>query len=248
MKTIWISTAIRISSCSPPTRYAQRMRHMALRETACTDDTDAIQSAIDTVWKRAAAPSLPGTEEEENEQTKFYGRRYRITNLLLRSRVELHFEKGAVLWQSPVYRDYKYAPVYGHDMAVPNVNWTHCLHVANLPTIQCANSEYVKITGFGKIAQWTREPRKVFRCRDIRQAVPTESIRFPSAFTRRSGLSSVISSLCVPTTIILDYMGAPMSTPLTSSCMEVRCVSGDWLWSFEGLPSCCAEPEFSPVK
>lgn len=120
---------------------------------ACTDDTDAIQKAIDYVWKQGGGTViLPGSDgEDKNSPAAFYGKRYRITNLLLRSRIELHFEHGAVLWQSPIYRDYKYVPTYGHDVGIKNVCWTHCLHVANLPTLQCTDSEYVKVTGFGKI-------------------------------------------------------------------------------------------------
>ena len=122
---------------------------------ACTDDTDAIQAAIDYVWKQGGGKIiLPGPTADDDKKTRFYGRRYRITNILLRSRTELHFEKDAILWQSPIYRDYKYIPDYGHDVDIGNITWSHAMHVSNLPTVQCVNSEYVKVTGFGKIRSY----------------------------------------------------------------------------------------------
>ena len=121
----------------------------------CTDDTDAIQAAIDAVWKQGGGKIIiPGPTAEDDKATQFYGRRFRITNILLRSRTELHFEDGAILWQSPIYRDYKYIPDYGHDIDIGGITWSHGFLVSNLPTVQCADSEYVKITGFGKIRSY----------------------------------------------------------------------------------------------
>ena len=112
---------------------------------AVHDDTVAIQKAIDQV---AAAGGgrvlLPGSDD-------FYGRRYIATSLLMRSCVELHFGDGAVLWQSQLKDDYDYEVTYGHDGVIPGVNWTHCLHVNNLPLIQGANLHHIKITGKGSI-------------------------------------------------------------------------------------------------
>ncbi len=195
---------------------------------ACTDDTDAIQSAIDTVWKQGGGTViLPGTEEEENEQTKFYGRRYRITNLLLRSRVELHFEKGAVLWQSPVYRDYKYAPVYGHDMAVPNVNWTHCLHVANLPTIQCANSEYVKITGFGKIRSVDTGAEEGVQMPGYSTGCPDRIHQIPIGFYETKRIELRDFELVRTNNYHIGLYGCAYVYAANLKLHEVRCVSGD---------------------
>ncbi len=119
---------------------------------AFSDDTEAIQLAIDSVWKQGGGKVIiPGTHLGDSESTLFYGRRYRITNLLLRSRVELHLENGAVLWQSPIFRDYKYSPIYGHDFYINSENKTFASYDINLPTIQCFESEYVKITGHGMI-------------------------------------------------------------------------------------------------
>ena len=69
----------------------------------------------------------------------------------MRSNVDLHFGDGAVLWQSQLASDYDYEVTYGHDGVIPGVNWTHCLHVCNLPLIQGANLHHIKITGKGSI-------------------------------------------------------------------------------------------------
>ncbi|MBQ1233702.1 MAG: hypothetical protein IIX86_09250 [Clostridia bacterium] len=112
---------------------------------AVHDDTAAIQDAIDRV---AAAGGgrvlLPGSDD-------FYGRRYIATSLLMRSNVDLHFGDGAVLWQSQLPCDYDYEVTYGHDGVIPGINWTHCLHVCNLPLIQGANLHHIKITGKGSV-------------------------------------------------------------------------------------------------
>ncbi len=115
------------------------------RGDAVHDDTDAIQAALDHVAAAGGGTVvLPGS-------TDFYGRRYIATSLLLPSMVELHFEDGAVLWQSQRKEDYPYAPAYGHDGVIPGINWTHNLHVSNLPLLQSANTHHVKITGRGTI-------------------------------------------------------------------------------------------------
>lgn len=74
---------------------------------------------------------------------------------MMRSNVDLHIEKGAILWQSQDESDYSYAPAYGHDVVIPRVPWTHSLYV-NLPLIQGKDIENVKITGQGKSARSTR--------------------------------------------------------------------------------------------
>ena len=108
-----------------------------------TDDTDAIQQAIDLAAKMGGGRvTVPGDDS-------LYGRRYIITNLLMRSLVELHIERGAVLWQSQNPYHYCYEVTYGHDGVIPGVNWTHCMHVCNLPMIQLHHLHKVKVTGFG---------------------------------------------------------------------------------------------------
>lgn len=109
------------------------------------DDTDAIQAALDHIYKCGGGTvNVPGSCDR-------YGRRYIVTNLLIRSNTELHFEDGAVLWQSQMRDDYTYAVTYGHDAYIPGVNWTHSMHVSQLPMIQVANSDRVKVTGKGKL-------------------------------------------------------------------------------------------------
>ncbi len=109
------------------------------------DDTEAIQNALAHVCKMGGGRVvIPGEDG-------LYGRRYMVTNILLPSNTELHFESGAVLWQSHIRAEYPYEPTYGHDAYVPGVNWTHNMHVSNLPLIQIANAHHVKITGYGKI-------------------------------------------------------------------------------------------------
>ncbi len=110
-----------------------------------TNDTEAIQAAIDRVAAAGGGRVLvPGS-------TELYGRRYTVTSLLMPSLVELHIERGAILWQSQLKDDYDYEVTYGHDGVIPGINWTHCLHVSNLPLIQSANTHHVKITGAGSI-------------------------------------------------------------------------------------------------
>ena len=112
---------------------------------AVTDDTDAIQRAIEKVAENGGGTVIvPGDES-------FYGRRYIVTNILLRSNVELRIEKGAILWQSQRREHYTYEPAYGHDDIIPGINWTHNLHTANLPLVQGANLENIKITGGGSL-------------------------------------------------------------------------------------------------
>lgn len=109
------------------------------------DDTEAIQKAIDDVNANGGGTVLlPGREG-------IYGRRYIATSLLLRDNVEIHFGDGAVLWQSQRMYDYTYEPCFGHDGVIPGINWTHSLHVSNLPFIQGASVENIKITGKGSI-------------------------------------------------------------------------------------------------
>ncbi len=115
------------------------------RGDAVHNDTEAIQRAIDHV---AAAGGgriiLPGAPDR-------YGRRYIVTSLLLPSMVDLHIEAGATLWQSQLKDDYDYEVAYGHDGVIPGINWTHNLHVSNLPLLQSANTHHVKVTGHGTI-------------------------------------------------------------------------------------------------
>ena len=125
--------------------YTVSVTDFGAKGDAMTNDTEAIQAAIDAVAQAGGGRIvIPGSSD-------FYGRRYVVTNLLLRSNTELHFEKGAILWQSQLKDDYDYEVTYGHDGVIPGINWTHNLHVSNLPLIQAANIHHFKVTGHGTI-------------------------------------------------------------------------------------------------
>ncbi len=110
-----------------------------------TNDTDDIQAALDHVELHGGGTVvLPGSQA-------CYGRRYVVTNLLMPSNTALHIEEGAVLWQSQRKDDYPYEVAYGHDGVIPGINWTHNLHVSNLPLIQAENAHHVRISGKGSI-------------------------------------------------------------------------------------------------
>ena len=123
-----------------------------------TDDTDAIQAAIDD------AAAKGGGRVVLDGDGSFYGKRYVATNILLKSNIELHIAEGAILWQSQDARDYKYKPAYGHEGSIPGINWTHNMHVSNLPLLQGKSIENIKITGPGKIRSMDPE------CQDERYA------------------------------------------------------------------------------
>lgn len=110
-----------------------------------TDDTDAIQRAIDAV---AAAGGgrvcVPGSDD-------LYGRRYIVTNLVMQSRVELHLEAGAVLWQADDLTYYRRMPRFGHNVAMTGVNWPANHTSGNLPLLYAFRLRDIKITGPGAI-------------------------------------------------------------------------------------------------
>lgn len=112
---------------------------------AFTDDTASIQKAIDYVAAQGGGKVvIPGDDS-------YYGRRYVATNIVMKSNVELHIEKGAVIWQSPRVEDYAYDVAIGHDVYIPGVNWTTACSCHNLPLIQGKGVRNVKITGQGII-------------------------------------------------------------------------------------------------
>ena len=112
---------------------------------AFTNDTAAIQKAIDYVSAQGGGQVIvPGDDT-------LYGKRYVITCVRLKDNVDLHLEKGAVLWQSSRPEEYDYAVAYGHDVEIPGINWTHAGLCHNYPLIYANRASNIKLTGEGVI-------------------------------------------------------------------------------------------------
>lgn len=120
-----------------------------------TDDTEAIQKAIDAVKAAGGGKVvIPGDDSE-------YGKRYILTHIELCSNLELVIEKGAVLWQSqreeelnatvPVRQRGFDTVTYGHNVDIDGLVWCHGFSTVNLPMILARNCENVRITGGGTL-------------------------------------------------------------------------------------------------
>ena len=68
--------------------------------------------------------------------------------------MELRIETGAIVWQSSRIEEYQYDAVYGHDIVIPGVNWTHACLSHNLPLIQAYEAENIRVTGGGTFVLW----------------------------------------------------------------------------------------------
>ena len=109
-----------------------------------TDDTTAIQAAIDAVSQSGGGKVvLPFGD-------KTYGNRYVSTGITLKSNVELCIEKGAILLQSPRLTDYKYQVYLGHTNMGKEIAWGLSALMHN-PFVFIKDCENVKITGGGEI-------------------------------------------------------------------------------------------------
>ncbi len=125
--------------------YTVQATDFGARGDGFSNDTDAIQDALDHVAAHGGGKVvLTGSPDR-------YGRRYVVTSILMPSMTELFIEAGATLWQSQMKEDYPYAVAYGHDGVIPGINWTHSLHVSNLPLIQAENAHHIRIAGRGSI-------------------------------------------------------------------------------------------------
>ena len=114
---------------------------------AYTDDTAAIQAAIDEVSELGGGTVvLPGEDSK-------YGKRYIATTVWLKDNVELRIEKGAVLWQTFRDSDYHYpgglTPGKGHDHA--GIKWGAQAMSLNYPLIYGGGVKNIKITGGGAV-------------------------------------------------------------------------------------------------
>ncbi len=108
------------------------------------DDTKAIQHAIDDASETGGRVVIPGN-------TSPYGKRYIVTNLVLRSNVELHICKNAVLWQADDISMYERLPRFGHNVSMTGVNWPANHTCGNYPLIYAHRQQNVKLTGPGTI-------------------------------------------------------------------------------------------------
>ena len=73
---------------------------------AFTDDTKAIQAAIDYVAEQGGGVVvIPG------DTSTWHGRRYIATNINLKSNIELRIEEGAMIWQSQREAEYDYTAI-----------------------------------------------------------------------------------------------------------------------------------------
>ncbi len=115
-----------------------------------TDDTDAIQATIDAVSEAGGGTVLvPGGVNLADGLDM--GRRYMVTNLRLRSFVELRIETGAVLWQADDISFYKILPRFGHNVSMTGVNWPANHTSGNLPLLYAFREEHFRLTGGGTI-------------------------------------------------------------------------------------------------
>jgi hypothetical protein len=105
-----------------------------------TNDNEFIQSAIDYAYKQGGGKVFLNGNK-----------RYIITNLVLKSNVELIIEEGSILLQSTKIEDYNYHVQFEHDNIYATVNWAHNFLVNNKPLISASDSHNIKITGGGTI-------------------------------------------------------------------------------------------------
>lgn len=109
-----------------------------------TDDTAAIQAAIDAISAAGGGKVILPRGDGE------YGNRYVSTGLVLKSNVELNIEQGAVLWQSAKLSDYKEKIYLGHTNMGKDIAWGLSA-LMHSPFVFVNNVENVKITGGGEI-------------------------------------------------------------------------------------------------
>ncbi len=201
--------------------YTVSVLDFGAKGDAIHDDTKAIQAAIDHVAEAGGGQIvLPGSDD-------FYGRRYIITSLLLPSYIDLHFEAGAVLWQSQLKDDYDYEVTYGHDGVIPGVNWTHCLHVCNLPLIQAANIHHTRITGKGTIRMMDTGSEEGVGMPGYATGCPDRIHCIPLGFFRVDHCEWKDFEIIRSNNYHTDYYHASYCYAGNLRLHEVKCVSGD---------------------
>lgn len=191
------------------------------RGDAFTDDTEAINRAID------ACNAAGGGRVVLRGNDSRYGRRYIATEIRLKSNVELHLDRGAVLWQSPDRRDYRYNVYYGHDMDIPGVPWTHCLYI-NMPLVMAKNTENVRVTGPGVIRMndpYTENPHWAHYakiCSDCIHIVPL-------AFIDSKNLEATDIDIQRCNNYHTTFHGVDSLFLGNVKLYDIKCVSGDGL-------------------
>ncbi len=118
-----------------------------------TNDTDAIQAAIDAAHEvGGGVVVVPGGKNPACGDTGAdMGRRYMVTNLVLRSFVELRIETGAILWQADDIAHYKILPRFGHNVSMTGINWPANHTSGNMPLIYARREEHFRLTGGGTL-------------------------------------------------------------------------------------------------
>ncbi len=118
-----------------------------------TDDTDAIQAAIDAAHEAGGGVVVVpgGVYPACGREGADMGRRYMVTGLVLRSFVELRIETGAILWQADDMAHYKVLPRFGHNVSMTGINWPANHTSGNMPLIYARREECFRLTGGGTI-------------------------------------------------------------------------------------------------
>ncbi|MFA6948636.1 MAG: hypothetical protein WCQ72_06625, partial [Eubacteriales bacterium] len=196
------------------------------RGDAFTDDTDAIQRAVDEMSRRGGGSVVvPGDMSEEFGFR--CGRRYIVTNLLMRSNVALELESGSVLWQSQYPGEYQNDVTYGHDGVVPGVNWTHCLHVCNLPMIQAHDIRRFAVRGGGTIRQMDTGSEEGVDMPGYSCGCPDRIHRIPLGFYHCSDIEVSGISLVRTNNYHIGFYACSRVYCGNMKLYEVKCVSGD---------------------
>ena len=112
---------------------------------AFTDDTKAIQDAIDYVAAQGGGKVVvPGSIGK-------FGRRYIVTGLRIKDNVELNIAEGAILWQSQRNSDYtNYKLYFGHENMGASIAWGLSA-LMHYPMIFIKDAKNVRVTGGGEL-------------------------------------------------------------------------------------------------
>ncbi len=137
----------------PDTRFVVTDPVYGAKGDGFADDTDAIQAAIDAAHAAGGGVVVVpgGVHPACGDTGADMGRRYLVTNLVMRSFVELRIEGGAILWQSDDIGHYKVLPRFGHNVSMTGINWPANHTSGNMPLIYAHREEKFRLTGGGTI-------------------------------------------------------------------------------------------------